>query len=755
MCYTYTPNAGFIGRDSFAIIACDGGTPDLCDTAWVQVNVVPVNDPPVAVLDAFSLLQTDSLDFNLDPSVKVSTNDTDIDDAANTLIYSILQTPTAAQGVLNFNSNGSFKFVPNPNFSSVLKLPYRVCDPQGACDVDTLQITVIDVNAPPLAVDDYVVVHRNNFADLTVLANDTDDNGLNPASVVLTKNGSKGVAVANPVTGQIRYTPNLNAFGYDTIKYRVCDLGTPPLCDTATVYIEITTNFINQPPVLNRDSITVLESSTNNVITVLNNDSDPDGGINNATLAIQRLPLNGTAVADPVTGVVRYTPNPSFAGVDSFKYRVCDNGLPTPICDSQTVVVTVLPVNDAPIAINDTVSTNENQTLNGSVATNDNDIDLPANTLTYNKLSDPSAVSGTWTLQPNGNFQFIPTAGFIGLDSMQYRVCDDSVPSLCDTAWVFVTVNNVNDTPSVSLPPPVLNEDDSLTVCSTVQDPEAADSHTVTFCKIPSFGTATRTFNNTTKELCFTYKPNLNYQGKDSICFETCDNGTPVICKKDTVVLTINPSPDTPSVIIPPIVVPMDSTMQVCGTIADIDTGQTFVASICQAPAHGSATPSVSGSQICFQYTPAAGYLGPDTVCVRVCDNDGLCREVRVPISVTACPIMVDSVVVINASCPSLRDGRIKIYAKVNGGTLEYSIWNGQEWSSQTEYSRLRAGAYRIKVRRVGGGCEVNYGIVQITAPVNCTEICNDNIDNDGDGLIDVADELDCKPKAIIAPRGN
>jgi hypothetical protein len=754
LCYTYTPNTGYLGRDSFQIIVCDGGNPDKCDTAWVQVNVIPVNDPPVAVRDSFSVSQTDSLDFNLTPSVKVSTNDSDEDNATNTLTYSTLQTPSAAQGILTFNADGTFKFVPNRNFAGLLKLPYQVCDPHGACDVDTLVINVLDVNDKPLAVDDYVIVQRNGFIDATVLANDTDDNGLDVASVTVLKNGSKGTATVLP-TGQIKYTPNLNAFGYDTIRYRVCDLGMPALCDTADVYIEITTNFINQPPVLRRDSLTIFENAAATPITVLVNDSDPDGGLINATLAVQRPPLNGTVTANTATGQMIYTPNSSFVGLDSFKYRVCDNGLPTAACDSQWVWVNVLPVNDAPIAVNDTVSIGENQTLNGSVATNDRDIDIPANTLTFSKISDPNANSGTWTLQPNGTFQFIPTTGFIGRDSMEYRVCDNGSPSLCDTAWVFVTVNNVNDTPSVIFAPaPIVNEDDSVTVCAFIGDPDAADNHSASITKSPLHGTSSFTFNNATKELCLTYKPTANYYGRDTVCLRVCDDGTPLLCDTVAVPITILPITDTPTVVIAPIITPMDSAKTICGLISDVDSNQTFTATICAAATRGTATPSVTGSQLCVEYTPNAGFVGADSVCVRVCSiQDGLCRDVKVPITVTNCPIVVDSVVVTNATCPSQRDGQIRIYASVAGGTLEYSIWNGQQWSSSNTYTRLRAGIYKVKVRRVGG-CEVYYGAVTVTAPPSCTEICNDNIDNDGDGLIDVADELDCKPKAIIAPRG-
>ena len=105
---------------------------------------------------------------------------------------------------------------------------------------------------------------------------------------------------------------------------------------------------------------------------------------------------------------------------------------------SDTFVLTVNPINDAPQALNDAYSTAENTVLNVAapgVLTNDTDIDSA--TLTAIKVSDPS--HGTVTLNSNGSFVYTPQAGFSGTDSFTYKANDGSLDS--NTATVTITVS--------------------------------------------------------------------------------------------------------------------------------------------------------------------------------------------------------------------------------------------------------------------------------------------------------------------------
>jgi hypothetical protein len=100
-------------------------------------------------------------------------------------------------------------------------------------------------------------------------------------------------------------------------------------CSTANVNITITP--VNDPPVANNDSASTLINTPVRV-DVLANDTDPDGvgDLVPSSVAVISQPVNGKTIVDPTTGAITYTPDPTYFGPDSFRYRVYDRS-PTPI----------------------------------------------------------------------------------------------------------------------------------------------------------------------------------------------------------------------------------------------------------------------------------------------------------------------------------------------------------------------------------------------------------------------------------------
>ena len=188
-------------------------------------------------------------------------------------------------------------------------------------------------------------------------------------------------------------------------------------------------------------------------IDVLANDvmgDDPAIGDGVSLLAVTSGPAIGNATvnsngtpADASDDQIDYNPLLNWNGVDTFTYMVTDgNGDPA----TATVTITVNAVNDAPVAVPDSYSVDEDSlsplvvTAPGVLA-NDTDVDNPPGDLTAALVVDVS--NGTLSLSSNGSFTYTPDNNFNGTDTFTYNVCD--LEPLCDTGTVTIVVNPVPD----------------------------------------------------------------------------------------------------------------------------------------------------------------------------------------------------------------------------------------------------------------------------------------------------------------------
>jgi VCBS repeat-containing protein len=141
-------------------------------------------------------------------------------------------------------------------------------------------------------------------------------------------------------------------------------------------------------------------------------------------------------------GTFTYTPSANYSGSDTFTYHANDG---TGNSNIATVTITVSPVNDAPVAVNNAYNTNEDTPLIVALANSVlvNDTDLEGNTLTA--IPDVGPANGTLTLNANGTFTYTPAANYNGSDSFTYHANDATGNS--NIATVTITVSPVNDAP--------------------------------------------------------------------------------------------------------------------------------------------------------------------------------------------------------------------------------------------------------------------------------------------------------------------
>ncbi|EHR0875227.1 tandem-95 repeat protein, partial [Vibrio parahaemolyticus] len=177
---------------------------------------------------------------------------------------------------------------------------------------------------------------------------------------------------------------------------------------------------------------------TSTVIKVLGNDTfEGDGKV--VSLDTNNGPANGTVSVNP-DGSVTYTPNDNYQGTDSFTYIVTSGW----VSESTTVSVDVTPVNDAPVAKDDTAITDEDTAVTIDVLPNDNDID--GDKLSIQSASVPEAQGKVEIF--DGKLVFTPAENFNGDAEITYTVTDGE---LTDAAKVTVTVNPVNDAPTIKV----------------------------------------------------------------------------------------------------------------------------------------------------------------------------------------------------------------------------------------------------------------------------------------------------------------
>jgi len=276
-------------------------------------------------------------------------------------------------------------------------------------------------NEAPVAVDDDAVTDEDTSVVIDVLANDSDPDG--DDLEVISATSPNGTVEINP-DGTLTFTPDQDFNGPTTIEYTVSDGngGT----DTATVSVEVTP--VNDDPVAGDDDATTAED-TPVVIDVLGNDTDVDG--DSLTVIDFTDPANGTVI-DNGDGTFTYTPDPDYNGPDSFTYTVSDGNGGT---DTATVNIDVTPVNDDPVAEDDSAKTPINTPVVIAVLANDSDVD--GDPLTVISATSPD---GTVDINPDGTITFTPDTDFFGETTIDYTISDGNGGT--DSAVVTLLVND-------------------------------------------------------------------------------------------------------------------------------------------------------------------------------------------------------------------------------------------------------------------------------------------------------------------------
>ena len=400
-----------------------------------------------------------------------------------------------------------------------------------------------------------------------------------------------------------------------TFSYTIADLG--GLTDSADVALTITP--VNDLPVAVDDAVST-DEDTAVTIPVLANDTDPDTGDVLIVTGFTQPPATQGAVTAGPDGTLIFTPAANFNGEVTFTYTIRDRptGDPDGLTADGTVTVTVLPVNDAPLANPDVVFTPEDTGITIDVVGNDSDVDGDALTIAPGSLTTPA--NGTVTITTEGAVRYTPNLNFNGTDTFTYRVTDGK-GGFSDPATVTVAVRPVNDPPVATDGTATTDEDAPVTgsVAPLVSDVDIdADGNgdTLTFSvgAQPANGSITIAANG-----AYTYMPNRDYNGADQFSYVVTDQAG--ASATAVVTVTIAAVDDLPVVRDGTRTTPEDTGFSgsLAGLATDVDSQQlTF--SLVNGPANGTVRIEPDGR---FSYVPNANFNGEDPFTFAVSDGAG------------------------------------------------------------------------------------------------------------------------------------
>jgi hypothetical protein len=736
----YVPDEGFTGLDTLTVVTDDNGLTGsggiLNDTDNIQIDVVPIVRPR-AKPDTQPMTEGDG-----PVDIDVMDNDLAHVGAFETTLLSFTQ-PAAGRGTVTRNENGTdngtpgdptddtpaqladdtlIYTAPDANFFGTVTFQYTINDTYvvgvngpGPDDDSTATVTVViaGTNDQPVAVVDPAFAMDEDATLSTssgqsLLNNDTDlDNqydidGDGDIDITNTLTAELVPGSLSPAGGSLTvnsdgtfvYTPPLNHNGVTTFQYRVNDGQGQPnsLSNPVTVTINITP--INDKPVGDADSYTVAEEGTltadglgGNPAGVLDGDNDGDPELSQPLTAVlvagSLSPAGGTFNFN-ADGTFTYSPPVNFNGPVTFQYQADDGQAQNNLSDPITVTITVTPVNDAPVAVDDSYTVTEDALLNAnnsapnrrSVTFNDTDVDSATISVSFPLVDLPD--NGVLNMNADGTFTYQPNLDFVGTDTFQYRAFDGSATS-ANIATVTITVTDANDAP-VALPDSGaaynINEDTTLNVAApgvlgNDTDPDVGQTATLTAQLVPgSLSPAGAGTLNLSANGAVQFIPAANFFGTVTFQYQANDNqGLPnSLSNVTTVTIQVAEVNDAPNAVNDSFTAIKDFEDQVINVLAndslapDTNPNESLsvigVSTTAGGPFTTSATTaqggtvSIVGGQVLYD-SPPGFESGPlDTFFYRVSDNrpgGALTDDAEVSVEVLAfVPKIVEGVVYID-----------------------------------------------------------------------------------------------------------
>jgi VCBS repeat-containing protein len=471
---------------------------------------------------------------------------------------------------------------------------------------DELVLPAGQVNNPPTANGATITVVEDTpyYGQLTA----TDADG-DPLTYSIVTGGEKGaVVITNSSSGTFSYTPYENENGSDSFIFRVSD----GMAYSANATVNISISAVNDPPLAEGAAIVVIEDTPYSGQLV---GSDVDGDSLSYRI-VSNGSLGTATITNSSTGMYTYVPNTNANGTDSFTFVVNDG-----VVDSlpATISITILAVNDPPVAEAATFTVNENSSLSGQLSGSDPDGDP----LTFAIVTNGSKGNAVITNPSTGAFTYTPNADATGSDSFTFRVNDGALDS--QAATVSINIAAVNEAPVANNASIGVSADAVYTGVLSASD---SDGDALTYRIITNSTKGSAVITNQATG-AFTYTPNPGESGADSFTFRAndgvVDSNTATV---SVTIVLVNTAPVASNISIS-----TNENTPYTGHLSASDAdGDSLTFSIVTNPGLGSAviTNQATGA---FNYTPNSGVSGSDSFTFKA--NDGVVDSNVATVNVT------------------------------------------------------------------------------------------------------------------------
>jgi len=365
-------------------------------------------------------------------------------------VYGCVTNDQPADGVVvatNFNAVGAelLIYYPGLDFNGTNSFSYVMANSSGFRSTGAITVVVIPIPDPPTATNLYTNIFEDTFANIDVVSPNRDPEGqmIGCSSFGQPSNGIVSVLQSNAVGAELlRYVPYTNYFGTDTFAYVMMDAG--GLSNTGL--ITVTVAPVPEPPTAFDFKTNTWEDSWVH-INVYSNNYDPDGHL--YACVSNTLPAHGLVWSfrtnEVGATILEYTPDPDYAGTDTFQYVMGDVlGLK----NTGTITVAVWPVNDPPTA-ND-FATNTLEDTNVLIDVISPNSDPEGHEFGCHYFTQPAFGTVTGAISNNAGWSWLnyePDLNYNGTDTFHYAMIDTN-GAVSVTGTITVVVAPVGDGPT-------------------------------------------------------------------------------------------------------------------------------------------------------------------------------------------------------------------------------------------------------------------------------------------------------------------